>query len=134
MRISATVKDYIRKEIAKAMPYKECPDISDIKKEWDALRTELTENVKNAYINFFTAHPEVDTGYRYPRDITMVELLNKMSVLSSIGELIPTARTEIINFNNEIDKKRQAKFEEIIVTLELGGTKADLDKMLKELM
>ena len=134
MRISATVKDYIRKEIAKAMHYKECPDISNIKKEWEALQTELKENVKNAYINFFTAHPEVETTYKYAKDATMVEFLNKMSILSSMGELISTARTEITNFNNEIDKKRQAKFEEIIVTLELGGTKADLDKMLKELM
>ena len=134
MRVSTTVKDYIRKEIEKAMPYKECPDISDIEKKFETLRMELKENVKNAYINFFTAHPEVETTYKYAKDVTMVEFLNKMSILSSMGELIPTARTEITNFNNEIDKKRQAKFEEIIVTLELGGTKADLDKMLKELM
>ena len=134
MRISATVKDYIRKEIAKAMHYKECPDISDIKKEWDALRTELEENIKNAYINFFTAHPEVESTYKYPRNITMLEFLNKSSFLSSMGELIPTVRAEIADFNNEIDKKRKEKLEEIIVTLELGGTKADLDKMLKELM
>ena len=134
MRISATVKDYIRKEIAKAMPHKECPDISNIKEKWEALQTELKENVKNAYINFFTVYPEVETTYKYAKDVTMVEFLNKMSILSSMGELIPTARTVIIELNNEIDKKRQAKFEEIIVTLELGGTKADLDKMLKELM
>lgn len=134
MRVSTTVKDYIRKEIAKAMPYKECPDISEVKKEWEALQRELKENVKNAYINFFMAHPEVETTYKYAKDTTMVEFLDKMPILSSMGELISTARTEIPKFNGEIYEKRQAKFEEIIITLELGGTKADLDKMLKELM
>jgi hypothetical protein len=57
-----------------------------------------------------------------------------MSLLTSIGELIHPTITEIKEFNREIDKKREEKFEEIIVTLELGGTKADLDKMLKDLM
>ena len=135
MRISTTVKDYIRKEIAKAMPYKEHPDISHAKKVWKNLQTELEENIKNTYINFFNVHPEVETTYKYPKDATMNDFLsNRACLLSSIGDIIPTTKIEIEEFNREIDKKRQAKFEEIIVTLELGGTKADLDKMLKELM
>jgi hypothetical protein len=134
MRVSTTVKDYVRKEIAKAMPYKERPDISEVKEEWEALRTELKENIKNAYINFFTAHPEVETTYKYDKNVTMVEFLDRMSLLASMGELIHPTITEIKEFNREIDKKREEKFEEIIVTLELGGTKADLDKMLKDLM
>ena len=134
MRISATVKDYIRKEIEKAMPYKECPDISDIEKKFETLRMELKEYVKNAYINFFTIYPEVETTYKCNKDVTMVEFLDNMSLISFLGNLVSASTTEIKKFNDEIYEKRQTKFEEIIVTLELGGTKADLDKMLKELM
>ena len=134
MRVSTTVKDYIRKEIEKAMPYKECPDISDIEKKFETLRMELKEYVKNAYINFFTIYPEVETTYKCNKDVTMVEFLDNMSLISFLGNLVSASTTEIKKFNDEIYEKRQTKFEEIIVTLELGGTKADLDKMLKELM
>ena len=134
MRVSTTVKDYIRKEIEKAMPYKECPDISDIEKKFETLRMELKEYVKNAYINFFTTYPEVETTYKCNKDVTMVEFLDNMNLISFLGNLVSASTTEIKKFNDEIYEKRQTKFEEIIVTLELGGTKADLDKMLKELM
>ena len=134
MKVSATVKNYIRKEIEKAMPYKECPDISDIQKKFETLQMELKEYVKNAYINFFTIYPEVETTYKYDKDETMLEFLDKKSLISSIGDLASASTTEIKKFNDEIYKKRQTKFEDIVVTLELGGTKADLDKMLKELM
>ena len=134
MKVSATVKNYIRKGIEKAMPYKECPDISDIQKKFETLQTELKAYVKNAYVNFFTIYPEVETTYKYDKEETMVEFLDKMNLISFIGNLASASTTEIKKFNDEIYKKRQTKFEEIIVTLELGGTKADLDKMLKELM
>ena len=62
---------------------------------------------------------------------------NPKKTFCECNEYITERRTEIGEKSYEAERKRQKKIdktvEDIILTLELGGTKEDLDRMLNEL-
>lgn len=141
MRVSNTVKDYIRSEIEKKYPIENLPEYEDassrISKFEDEVRSKLESLVDEAKATFLASNPDIpeyviniykphvhgahrrrfvrpqDRGYERESDWELEENNDKHC--------------------REIYKKQEDAFNKIVVALELGGTKADLERMLEEL-
>ena len=130
MRVTKTVKDYIEKcvkekvykkyEAEEAEAKRQNDIISDFEKEMEQLiRKVAKEKIdafleKNEFAEVFDSNWSVRYGYR-------------------IG-ITDSNRIDSVHFwRRRADTEVHEKVTDIIVTLELGGTKADLDRMLSEI-
>lgn len=128
MRVSKTVREYIEKQVASKFPKTE-----------EELNYEQLSNLVNL------ANQEYDKRMSQLKDKVVAELMEEYNfpqqVLcknSSIGyNQFTTWNTQVKqdsdNARRVREKAVQEKIDDIIVTLELGGTKADLEKMLAEI-
>jgi flagellar biosynthesis component FlhA len=129
MRVSKTVREYIEKQVCARYPKSEnelkAEQIKDLVNQANQEMTELMDKAKREISN---------------------QIIAKYGLTEEMGEQSQSAYQDykFNNFNSPLEIKantdrqnrRQAvnqKIEDIIVTLELGGTKADLEKMLAEI-
>lgn len=127
MRVSKIVREYIEKEVGIKAEIKrqavhetfstyetECKIMQEkIKQAVKALNDELLSEVKNKGMSFRRYNDQLVEAY--PNCI------------------YPTMENEIKKAMREVSDWKENTVTEIILTLELGGTKADLERMLKEL-
>ena len=128
MRVSKTVREYIEKQVASKfakteneLQYEQDNNIvADANNEYHQLMKQASEEITKQLI----------AKYNIAED--MVEEKSSYSY-SPFG----TWKTEIRELADKDRRVRQEeqtkKVNDIIVTLELGGTKADLEKMLAEI-
>lgn len=127
MRVSKTVREYIEKQVASKFPKTE-----------NELQYEQNEQIANAmnkeyFAEMNKAKASIIANLREKYGVTD----NTVVVRINCGNVFSTFSTKA---KDKADLDRQArqkaineKIDEIIVTLELGGTKADLEKMLAEI-
>lgn len=127
MRVSKVVREYIEKEVGVKAEIKrqavhetfsayetECKIMQEkVKQAVKALNDELLSEVKNKGMSF----------RRY----------NDRLVEAFQDCIYPTMENEKKKAMREVSDWEKNAVTEIILTLELGGTKADLERMLKEL-
>lgn len=135
MRVTKTVKGYIEKCVRKKVykkyeAEKEAADTENmiLKNFWDTLGEEI-ENIAKERVEKLLA------------EYNFIELDNSRYISSSFTSYY-SYRTVIKdrycnnskhNWRIRADAEVNEKVADIIVTLELGGTKADLDRMLNEI-
>ena len=127
MRVSKTVREYIEKQVASKFPKTE----NELQYEQNeqlacAMNREYNEEIEKAKAGIIANLCE-KYGITDDTIITRTNYGNVFSAYSTKArdraDLDRQARQKTIN----------AKIDDIIVTLELGGTKADLEKMLAEI-
>lgn len=124
MRVTKTIKGYIEKKVNDIYN----PQIDAVGKEYhkerEAVINEIDEIVKkaNAEINALLEKTDFKLSYGKEKCISQWTCIDNDEKVREITNQRRALRTE-----------RDEKIEEIILTLELGGTKADLDKMLENL-
>lgn len=128
MRVSKTVREYIEEQVASKFPKTE-----------EELSHEQLCNLVNL------ANQEYDKRMLQFKDEVVAELAEKynlpqdtLSKSSGIGyNQFGTWNTQSSNDSNNARRARekaiQEKIRDIIVELELGGTKADLERLLAEI-
>lgn len=126
MKVSKTVKEYITKKVREVYE----PRLREVdldykvkKAEVEAKIKSLTEQFKKDVLDIVKDNCE---QWNFEPNIRYVEYYG-IYVHDQIAE------QEYRNQKANIEEERDAKIEEIIVTLELGGTKADLENMLANL-
>ena len=128
MRVSKTVREYIEKQVALRFPKTE----SELQYEQNtnlvnAVNQEYEDRVKKAKEQIVQ---DLIKEKGITEDIAKVNDLRYGTVFTTWG----TKAKEQADFDhNERKKAEREKVEEIVITLELGGTKADLEKMLAEI-
>lgn len=128
MRVSKTVRDYIEKQVERKLPKTE---------------NELHYDKVTKIVN--TANEEYHKLMEQAKQEVIVQLVAKYGLEEDMVEKkscysyspFGTWGTKARELNDQDHQNRVAifkqKVEDIIVTLELGGTKADLEKMLAEI-
>lgn len=128
MRVSKTVREYIEKQVALRFPKTE----SELQYEQNvnlvnAVNQEYEERVKKAKEQIVQ---DLIKEKGITEDIAKVNDLRYGTIFTTWG----TKVKEQADFDyNERKNAEREKVEEIVITLELGGTKADLEKMLAEI-
>lgn len=135
MRVTKLIKDYVEKSVAKAMPDKKVPDCS-AREEYYALEDEIKAFAEKKFDEFMSKHKgEVKAyygGYDYDHSEETAHFVKK-EFRVCFPSLKYKAEDDMHKENEEILKARKEAIENILINLELGGTKADLDRMIAEL-
>jgi len=124
------MKSYIYEEVTKriAPKYEEKKKLLEtrltLKEEFfDKLQDGLTKGLNNT-INMFLQENPTFVDNRSD---------NWNSKVRVSDSLISVPRDDVTNWSKDMKKEVEAKVKEIVVTLELGGTKKDLDELLKNI-
>ena len=127
MRVSTKVKEYIAKQVASKFPKTEI-ELYQEQQEQIASRMnqeyqDRVEKAKAEIIASIAKEYEINEG--------------DIAIRNNYGNVFSTFNTPTAMKANTAKSERQKaineKIDEIIVTLELGGTKADLEKMLEKI-
>ena len=124
MRVTKIIREYVEKTVTNALPFgaprdeyiaaeRELNDLRDLREEQvDAYAKELVANIDNL-----------------PEGFTIKRTHNCIFSASSYNSPMYCASNA---HQREIRDKRAAAVEQILVELELGATKADLERLIEE--
>ena len=134
MRVTKKVENYIREQVkAKVMPKYEAEKneskrIKDIKAD---IETRAAEAARQAAIAVFMEAKNyediLDFDEKSAQDIYMSGYSRVLALKDKVYQ------NSIHNWSRRMQNEIDEKVQDIIVTLELGGNKADLDRMLNEI-
>ncbi len=135
MRVTKLIREYVEKSVAKAMPNKTIENCS-IREEYLAIEDEIKE-IAEAKIDAFMAKHKGEVrayygGYHYEDFEENVKYIKKELRLC-LPCLRYKAEAKVEEENKKLAEARKKAVDDILINLELGGTKADLDKMIAEL-
>lgn len=130
MRVTKTVKEYIEKCVREKVYKKYEAEAAEAKRQKEEINNfiENLEDIMNEYIEkhikmFVEEHP-------YAERVSREKLVSFYSPINIIGRHVISS---VHNWRNRANAEVDEKVTDIVVTLELGGTKADLDRMLSEI-
>ena len=131
MRVSKTVREYIEKKVSEKVNAK-----------YDAERIEADRQNKaiNDFWNNLTKELEVLAVERVNKFLeknSFAERGSGLHIISTYSSVISIAdrimNSSVHNWRNRAKAEIKEKVEDIVVTLELGGTKEDLERMISEI-
>ena len=131
MRMSTVVKEYVKEKIAKKYPLVERPepfDMNIIQEEIKRATADIAKAICTKYAD--------KVGFKVYRGSGVYEILEPQDsnlCLSFDGYKIDLGLYNADKTNEAIQKKRDKVFRDIVVQMELGGTKKDLDELLANL-
>lgn len=124
MRVTKIIREYVEKTVTNALPFgAPREDYIAADRELNDLRDRLEEQV-DAYAKKLLA--SIDN---LPEGFTIKRTNNSILSASSWNSPMHCAST---THQKEIRDKRAAAIERILVELELGATKADLERLIEE--
>ncbi len=134
MRVTKAVREYIEKQVRAKIEKKyeaeknESKRIKDIKED---IETRAAEAARQAAIAVFMEAKNyediLDFDEKFMKDIYMGGFRNILNLKDRVYQ------NSIHNWSYRMQNEVDEKVQDIIVTLELGGNKADLDRMLSEI-
>ena len=135
MRVTKTVKEYIEKCVRKKIykKYEEERAIAENESHilnafWEALGNEIEAIAQERVAKFIEENDFVEMAEtRYTSSNITSCYSNRVTIKNKVYE------TSVHNWRRRANAEVDEKVIDIIVTLELGGTKADLDRMLNEI-
>lgn len=127
MRVSKAVRDYIEKQVASKFPKTEIELYQEQQEQIaNKMNQEYQDRVEKAKAEIITSLAQ---EYKIHEE--------EIAIRNNYGNVFSTFNTPAAMKANTAKCERQktirSKIEDIIVTLELGGTKTDLEKMLAEI-
>ena len=130
MRVTKTVKEYIEKCVREKVHKKYEAEEAEANRQREEidnfienLRDTMNEYVEKHIKMFVEEHPYAE---RSPRE-NLVTFYNPIDIVDR------HMNSSVHNWRRRADVEVNEKVTDIVVTLELGGTKADLDRMLNEI-
>lgn len=134
MRVTKAVREYIEKQVRAKVEQKyeaeknESKRIKDIKAD---IETRAAEAARQAAIAVFMEAKNyediLDFNEKFMQDIYMNGSYRVLDLKDGVYQ------HSIHNWSRRMHSEVDEKVQDIIVTLELGGNKADLDRMLSEI-
>ena len=129
MRVSKVVREYIEESVRKAVNVHDATDrYNELLHRYQAARDEINEAVSILVNNMI---PMMMEKYQLEAEYPLVPKTGYNN--ADFGLWKHPLNDAKMKEENENRKRREESIKEIILTLELGGTKADLDRMIAEL-
>jgi hypothetical protein len=135
MKVTRLIKEYVEKSVAKAIPYEKYKE-SSLREEYDAIVDEIKNFANSKIEKFFLEHKGKVKAYYGDYDYEHLEenlACVKRDMSIRLCCLRFKSEDDVDKINKELAVLRKNAVEEILISLELGGTKDDLDRMIAEL-
>ena len=131
MRVSKTVREYIEKKVSEKV---------NAKYDAERIEAERQNKVKDDFWNSLSEELEALAAERvneFLEENSFAEKGARKAIISYYTDAIIVAdrymASSVHNWRNRARAEIKEKVEDIIVTLELGGTKEDLERMINEI-
>ena len=134
MRVTKAVREYIEKQVRAKIEQKyeaeknESKRIKDIKAD---IETRAAEAARQAAIAVFMEAKNYEDILNFDEKFVQDIYMSGTSRVLDLKDRV--YQNSIHNWSRRMHNEVEEKVQDIIVTLELGGNKADLDRMLSEL-
>lgn len=125
MRITKRIEAYVKEQVKKGLPYgAPTADFKAAKEQQEKIVLEIKQKVY-PYIDQLCAeaNAKLPEGFKVAR--------SNWSCIDYTSYSTPLANAAD-KHEREIDQKRKAAVESILLSLELGATKADLERLISE--
>ena len=139
MRVTKLIREYVESAVCERMPMPAEPDgIATLKTEWDELNEKVTAMAVAEYATFFTAHKGECAPYYFDDDFDDLDAIvrwvaKKTSVNCGSHSLSFAAKKAYENERKAVQTKRKETINDILVSLELGANRAELEEMLSKI-
>ena len=128
MRVTKIVREYIEESVSKAMSEK-----STAEKEYDAFHNDIRQFIEQVEDEVKNMVNEAIENYRMTHNVPDdIKITQTDYTLIHCGDWNSALRNEAAAMKRKRETARERAVKDIIVTLELGGNKADLDAMLNK--
>lgn len=130
MRVTRLIREYVEKKVNESYPKTFAELVWE--KHNDDINDAITEANEKVFEYAKKLAEELNEKYGFPADSNLKACDHYNSITNKYdydSEIYRAFRKE----RDERQKKIAEKIEEILLTLELGGSKADLDEMLKNI-
>ena len=129
MRVTKTVKEYISKKVAEK--YK--PRINEVGLDYKLEKEKLNKKIESAVKRFEEELNAIVADNCQNYNFQAPVRFNEQKILSWYEVLDKEAENEHYHMKRHLEEEKNEKIENIIVELELGGTRETLEKMLNEI-
>lgn len=135
MRVTKVIREYIEEKVAERLPYPEKPNGVEID-DFNNFEKKLVEEVVGKYTAYITDNfDKIRVDVRWGcidkiNDILAVKECVKDRMCEPHLVVFSVAQKEYDQECKRITKEREKAVKEITVSLELGGTRAELEEML----
>lgn len=128
MRVTKFVREYIEESVGKALSEK-----STAEKAYDAFHHDMRQFIEQVEDEVKHMVNEAIENYRMTHNVPDdIKITQTDYSLIHCGDWNSALRNEASAMKRKRDTAKERAVKDIIVTLELGGTKADLDAMLSK--
>ncbi len=138
MRVTKLIREYVEDAVAKRMPMPAEPEsITTLKAEWDELNDRIIKMVVAEYMAFFITHKGECIPYRCDDDFNDIDTIGHYVAKHAYANcgsntLSFAAKKTYETECKTIRQRRQEIVNNILLSLELGANRAELDAMLAE--
>ena len=140
MRVTKLIREYVEKSVCEKMPMPSEPEnIAKLSKEWEDLKTCVREMALKEITAFFELHKGECIPY-YCDDEGLVDfdvvakyLNKKVDIGCGSNTLTHIERKNWEKACREMREKRRNTINDILVSLELGANRAELEEMLSKI-
>lgn len=139
MRVTKLIREYVEDAVCKRIPMPTEPEgIAPLKAEWSELHKRLTAMVVAEYMAFFTAHKGECAPYLCDNDFNDLDaiaeyIIERTSVNCGSFSLSFAVKQAYNAECKAIGQKRKETINDILLSLELGANRAELEEMLSKI-
>ena len=139
MRVTKLIREYVENAVCEKMPMPAEPEgIAALKAEWDELNEHIATMVATEYMDFFAAHKGECAPYYCDEDFNDLVAIAKyvtrnMRVTCDSHSLSFAAKEAYEKERKAVGAKRRETINDILVSLELGANRAELEEMLSKI-
>ena len=139
MRVTKLIREYVENAVDEKIPLPAEPEgITALKAEWDEFNERIHKMVAAEYVAFFTAHKGECAPYYCDADFNDIDAIsryiNKNTRVGCDSHTLSFAAKKAYEAERSaVGKKRRGTINEILVSLELGANRAELEEMLSKI-
>lgn len=134
MRVTKTVREYIQKEVTTRMEQKYSAEAAEAERQhrlYDTIEQGAREAAAAAYVQYVHEAIKANNAENFLR---MYDAFHKVTMRPDYhSDSLELITSDVLTWRNRAREEANEKVNEIVVTLELGGTKAELMQMLAEI-
>lgn len=139
MRVTKLIREYVENAVCEKMPMPAEPEcISSLKTEWEELENRIAKMAVAEYTAFFTAHKGECAPYYCDDDFNDIDAIRsyvarKAGANCGSHTITFAAKKAYEMERKAIGQKRKKTINDILLSLELGANRAELEEMLSKI-
>lgn len=133
MRVTKLIREYVTEEVNKKFPITDNTHPYKVAfKKWENIEQDIADKI-NEYANSLIEQAEAENELPLGWKLNLIKSSDKIDFYTPWAYADkPQIEKDYCDWQKSQKEKRKKYIDDILITLELGGSKTDLEKMLSE--